>query len=228
MHKRSAAVRRGIPNQTHTDRAANMHRVVDGTWLRRPVCIRPSCAPQQPVYGRFTEGFDTPDLKDANALLGEPRDLSITSIEGPGVRCRSAGSSARGASRPERPSLVEGIATGNDGRSSPSAARGQGASPTLCVLPPTAGLMDMSHRSGRPKYFRVLVGRLRRAQSFLRVGGSRLRLVVKAVQETELSRNVGSLKISSAPSATSAALETWAWVSISCAHAAGDAQRFLS
>jgi hypothetical protein len=33
-------------------------------------------APQQPVYGWFTEGFDTPDLKDANALLGEPRDLS--------------------------------------------------------------------------------------------------------------------------------------------------------
>jgi len=30
----------------------------------------------QPVYGRFTEGFDTPDLKDANALLAELRDLS--------------------------------------------------------------------------------------------------------------------------------------------------------
>jgi len=24
-----------------------------------------------PVYGRFTEGFDTLDLKEANALLGE-------------------------------------------------------------------------------------------------------------------------------------------------------------
>jgi hypothetical protein len=26
-----------------------------------------------PVYGRFTEGFDTPDLKDAKALLDELR-----------------------------------------------------------------------------------------------------------------------------------------------------------
>ena len=25
-----------------------------------------------PVYGWFTEGFDTPDLKDAKALLDEP------------------------------------------------------------------------------------------------------------------------------------------------------------
>ena len=24
-----------------------------------------------PVYGWFTEGFDTPDLKEASALLGE-------------------------------------------------------------------------------------------------------------------------------------------------------------
>jgi predicted ATPase len=24
-----------------------------------------------PVYGRFTEGFDTPDLKQAKTLLGE-------------------------------------------------------------------------------------------------------------------------------------------------------------
>jgi hypothetical protein len=24
-----------------------------------------------PIYGWFTEGFDTPDLKDAEALLGE-------------------------------------------------------------------------------------------------------------------------------------------------------------
>jgi predicted ATPase len=30
----------------------------------------------QPVYGWFVEGFDTPSLKDAQALLGELRDLS--------------------------------------------------------------------------------------------------------------------------------------------------------
>ena len=30
----------------------------------------------QPAYGWFTEGFDTPDLKNAEELLGELRDLS--------------------------------------------------------------------------------------------------------------------------------------------------------
>jgi hypothetical protein len=34
-----------------------------------------NCGPAilAPVYGWFTEGFDTPDLKEAKALLGELR-----------------------------------------------------------------------------------------------------------------------------------------------------------
>jgi predicted ATPase len=35
----------------------------------------------QPVYGWFTEGFDTASLKDAKALLGELRDLSGTQTQ---------------------------------------------------------------------------------------------------------------------------------------------------
>ena len=32
---------------------------------------REACEPLAPVYGRFTEGFHTKDLKDAKALLDE-------------------------------------------------------------------------------------------------------------------------------------------------------------
>jgi predicted ATPase/class 3 adenylate cyclase len=35
----------------------------------------------QPVYGWFVEGFDTPSLKDAQALLGELRDLAGTQTQ---------------------------------------------------------------------------------------------------------------------------------------------------
>jgi predicted ATPase len=35
----------------------------------------------QPVYGSFVEGFDTASLKDAEALLGELRDLSGPQIQ---------------------------------------------------------------------------------------------------------------------------------------------------
>jgi predicted ATPase len=34
----------------------------------------------QPIYNWFVEGFDTPDLKDAKALLDKPRELSGTQI----------------------------------------------------------------------------------------------------------------------------------------------------
>ena len=38
----------------------------------------------QPIYSWFVEGFDTPDLKDAKALLDKLRDLSDTQIKRPG------------------------------------------------------------------------------------------------------------------------------------------------
>ena len=36
-----------------------------------------------PVYGWFTEGFDTADLKDAKALLDELDDTAVRSTTGP-------------------------------------------------------------------------------------------------------------------------------------------------
>jgi predicted ATPase len=47
-----------------------------GIWAKRPTRLRQSQDKRQnahdllaPVYGWFTEGFDTADLKDAKALL---------------------------------------------------------------------------------------------------------------------------------------------------------------
>jgi predicted ATPase len=40
-----------------------------GDVLRDQSCAADALALLQPVYGRFTEGFDTADLKEAKALL---------------------------------------------------------------------------------------------------------------------------------------------------------------
>src|SRR5262249_23347794 len=49
-----------------------------------------------PVYGRFTDGFDTPELKDAKTLLAGRRGACVRR-KGPTVRGRIRGRSARPA-----------------------------------------------------------------------------------------------------------------------------------
>jgi len=39
--------------------------------VARPRPTRRGARPAAPLYGWFTEGFDTPDLKDAKALLDQ-------------------------------------------------------------------------------------------------------------------------------------------------------------
>ncbi len=50
--------------------------------------VRPAC----PIYNWFTEGFDTPDLKSANALLDEPERLPTgVDVTAPEEAIRSVG-----------------------------------------------------------------------------------------------------------------------------------------
>ena len=70
-----AAVMRSSPAVLNTIATGELHWLDSrgrDTPVRQPVTERPEALELlAPVYGWFTEGFDTADLKDAKALLAE-------------------------------------------------------------------------------------------------------------------------------------------------------------
>jgi len=75
--KAALRLRRAIPRAVERDESAALIRRreggagIDHQIVRRPMCGKCSDELLAPVYGWFTEGFDTRDLKEAKALLEE-------------------------------------------------------------------------------------------------------------------------------------------------------------